>query len=365
MVELVLENIDIKYDDFLAVKDVDLTIKDSEIVTLLGPSGCGKTSILRAIAGFNPLSKGKILLNGEDITHLSPQKRDMGMIFQNYALWPHMTIEENIAYGLRIRKVAKETRVKKVDELLEQVQLEGQGKKYPTQLSGGQQQRVALARALAISPQVLLCDEPLSNLDFKLRVELRKEIREIAKDVGVTVVYVTHDQTEALAISDRIAVMNVGEIVQYGSPVNIFADPDTKFVANFVGENNTIHAKLSAIESSQVTVELANEDTLKVDLSNVELPIGSNVEVIVRYDELEFNPKDQSDNVIHAKLKHMAYMGTFLQVEVLLSDDTPFVMNVTDNILQIQAMEIGSQVSIKIPRKLIYLFHEGKRVRSA
>ncbi|MCE7736356.1 MAG: ABC transporter ATP-binding protein [Candidatus Heimdallarchaeota archaeon] len=363
MVELILENIHIKYDDFLAVDGVNLTIKDSEIVTLLGPSGCGKTSILRAVAGFNIPSEGKIYLDGTDITLMPPQKRDMGMIFQNYALWPHMTIEANIGYGLKIRKVAKKERKKITMDLIEQVKLKGQDQKYPTQLSGGQQQRVALARALAISPTVLLCDEPLSNLDFQLRVELRTEIREIAKDVGVTVVYVTHDQTEALAISDRIAIIDEGKLIQEDTPINIFTDPGTSFVANFVGENNSLNGTLSKYASGEATIDLDNGEKLSIKLQGDNIRLGEKVDIVVRYDDLEFNPKSTDGNIIHGKLKHLAYMGSFLQIELTLSDNTPFVVNVVENISNVSKLKAGVEVAVKIPQTSMYFFQDGMRIR--
>lgn len=363
MVELVLENIHIMYDDFHAVKGVNLNIKGSEIVTLLGPSGCGKTSILRAIAGFTMPSEGRIFLNGEDITAKPPQKRNMGMIFQNYALWPHMSVEQNIGFGLKIRKLPREERKKKISEMIKQVQLEGQDKKFPTQLSGGQQQRVALARALAISPTVLLCDEPLSNLDFKLRVELRTEIREIAKEVGVTVVYVTHDQTEALAISDRIAIIDEGVIIQDSSPINIFTNPDTQFVANFVGENNTLHGKVKSVSKEQIVVGINNGDQINLNIQDNDLEVGSDVEVVCRFDDLLYNPKVGIENIIHGKLRHVTYMGTFVQVEIFLPDETPFIFNIDDDIAGIEKLPKGSDISIGLPQNQLYLFQDDRRIR--
>lgn len=363
MVELILENLHIMYDDFHAVKGVDLKIKGSEIVTLLGPSGCGKTSILRAIAGFTTPSQGRILLDDVDITSFPPQKRNMGMIFQNYALWPHMSVEANIGYGLKIRKTPREERKKTIMEMVKQVQLEGHDQKYPTQLSGGQQQRVALARALAISPKVLLCDEPLSNLDFKLRVELRTEIRDISKDMGVTVVYVTHDQTEALAISDRIAVIDEGVIIQDSSPLSVFNDPDTQFVASFVGENNTVGGIVKSLTDGQVLIELANGDNLHVTIQNNTLEVGSQVQVVSRFDDLIFNPNSEEQNVVRGTLKRLTYMGAFLQIEVVLADATQFFVNIVEDIPNIAKLPVGSDISVGLPQKSLYLFQNGKRIR--
>lgn len=362
MVEVTIENLNIKYGDFHAVKDVNLKIKDSEIVTLLGPSGCGKTSILRAIAGFVEPYSGYILIDDEDITHQPPQERDMGMIFQNYALWPHMSVMANVTYGLKVRKMPKEERKKKGMELLKQVQLDEHADKIPTQLSGGQQQRVALARALAIEPRVLLCDEPLSNLDFKLRVQLRTEIRDIAKEHQVTVVYVTHDQTEALAISDKVAVMGIGDIAQFGDPVSVFNDPNTKFVANFVGENNELSGVIDSIAKNRASIKLSTGEMMAINVSESDnLSKGDQVDLITRFDDLGFMTK--GENSITGKLKHLAYMGTYLQIELALNDGTEFTVNVTENIPKYMKLPKNEEISIKIPDEYLMLFKDGERIR--
>ncbi|MCH8906691.1 MAG: ABC transporter ATP-binding protein [Candidatus Heimdallarchaeota archaeon] len=360
MVELVLEDIHIMYDDFHAIKGFNLTVKDSEIATLLGPSGCGKTSLLRAVAGFNIPSSGRIFLDDEDITELPPQKRGMGMIFQNYALWPHMSVEANIGYGLKVRKVGREERKKIVMDLVKQVQLEGHDQKFPTQLSGGQQQRVALARALAISPKILLCDEPLSNLDFKLRVELRTEIRDIAKQHGVTVVYVTHDQTEALAISDKVAIIDEGTLIQEGSPLSIFSNPETLFVANFVGENNTLDATVSDT-SGKLKVKLKSGEELITNVTNSDLAPGIDVTLVTRFNELNFAPAE-AGNQLKGKLRHLAFMGDFVQAEITLHDDKLFTVNIKENLEKYSNLEMGSEVSIQIPADAMFVFKDGKRV---
>ncbi len=363
MVELKIDNLYIQYEDFKAVNGVSFTVKDSEIVTLLGPSGCGKTSILRAIAGFVEPTKGKILLDNKDITHTTPQSREMGMIFQNYALWPHMTVEENVSYGLKIRKVEKENRIKKSHELLEQVHLLDQAKKFPTQLSGGQQQRIALARALAIEPKVLLCDEPLSNLDFKLRVQLRTEIREIAKNVGVTVVYVTHDQTEALAISDKVAVMDFGKIIQFGTPFEVYNDPETKFVANFVGENNEISGIVKEINNDGIKVEIPSGDIIFVEINDKSnLKIEDRVDLVTRFDNHIFM-NDNPRNPLHGILRHIAYMGKFLQIEIDYGTDSLFTINVYDNIKHFSSLKQGTKVSVDINSSNVFVFKDGYRVR--
>ncbi|MBX3376394.1 MAG: ABC transporter ATP-binding protein [Phycisphaeraceae bacterium] len=225
-----------------AVDNISLAIEPGELFFLLGPSGCGKTTLLRMIAGFIEPTSGKLLFDGRDVTRLPPNKRNTGMVFQSYALWPHMTVEANVAFGLSIRKVAAAERDRRVAEGLSAVRMSEYAKRKPNQLSGGQQQRVALARALVIRPDVLLLDEPLSNLDAKLRIELRSEIRRICKESGITTVYVTHDQKEALSMADRIAIIDRGRIVQLGPPAELYRKPGSRFVAEFLGETNFLKA---------------------------------------------------------------------------------------------------------------------------
>jgi putative spermidine/putrescine transport system ATP-binding protein len=229
-----------------AVDGVEMTIAQGEFFSLLGPSGCGKTTTLRMIAGFETPSQGMIRVGGADITHVPAHKRDMGMVFQNYALFPHRTVAENVAFGLRMRGMDKATIAGKVEHALEMVSLQGYGERLPRQLSGGQQQRVALARAIVIEPRVLLCDEPLGALDKKLRQQMQFELKQLQKSLGVTLVFVTHDQEEALAMSDRIAVMNGGRIEQIGTPSDIYNRPSTRFVADFIGDSNLMRGERMA-----------------------------------------------------------------------------------------------------------------------
>lgn len=228
------------FGDNTVFENVDFTIEQGEFITLLGPSGCGKSTLLRSLAGLNPVDQGEIWVNGENITHLSPQERGIGMVFQSYALFPNMTVEGNIAFGLKMKKVASGEVAKLVGQVIELVDLKGKEKQYPHQLSGGQRQRVALARALVVKPRILLLDEPLSALDAKIRKHLRQQIRDIQKEMNLTTIFVTHDQEEAMIMSDRIFLMNQGEIVQAGSPEAIYTQPANEFVAGFMGHYNLI-----------------------------------------------------------------------------------------------------------------------------
>ena len=246
MAELGIRNLAKRYGDFYAVRDVSLEIADGEFLVLLGPSGCGKTTTLRMVAGFIEPSAGHVTLGGSDVTLLPPWKRNAGMVFQSYALFPHMTVAQNVAFGLEMRKLPKADIDKRVEEALALVRLGGYGARLPRQLSGGQQQRVALARALAIRPDVLLLDEPLSNLDAKLRQEVRVEIRELQRQLGLTTVMVTHDQEEALTMADRLVVMNEGSVCQVGSQRDLYERPATRFVAGFVGRSTFLAGTVEA-----------------------------------------------------------------------------------------------------------------------
>lgn len=234
-----------RYDKTLAVDSIDLQIDSGELFFLLGPSGCGKTTLLRMLAGFIEPTAGHIQFGKRDVTHDPPNKRNTGMVFQSYALWPHMSVAENVAYGLKIRKLPHADQQSKASEALELVQMGHLAQRRPNELSGGQQQRVALARAIVVEPEVLLLDEPLSNLDAKLRLEMRGEIRRICSTLGMTTVYVTHDQKEALSIADRLAILKEGKIMQVGTPREVYQSPNSQFVAEFIGETNFVHATTS------------------------------------------------------------------------------------------------------------------------
>lgn len=238
--KLIIKGLTKKFSKTEGVENINISVNEHELLTLLGPSGCGKTTILRAIGGFNKIDAGKILLDGQEIQDLPPEKRPTGMVFQSYNLWPHMTVYENMAFGLQIRKHTKAQMKEEIHDMLKLVRMDGTEKKYPAQLSGGQQQRIAIARALVLKPSLLLLDEPFSALDAKIRGQMREELKRIQREAGLTVIFVTHDQEEAMAISDRIAVMRRGFMEQVGNPDEIYDNPKTRFVAEFIGEMNFV-----------------------------------------------------------------------------------------------------------------------------
>lgn len=286
-----------------AVQHVNLSIEPGEFVTLLGPSGCGKTTLLRMIAGFEMPSEGKILFDDQDILNKTPDKRDLGMVFQNYALFPHLNVYDNIAYGLKIKKVEKEEIKQRVLEGLRIVKMDDFSERVPSQMSGGQQQRVALVRALVQNPGVLLFDEPLSNLDAKLRLHMRDEIRRIQKEVGITSIYVTHDQSEAMAMSDKIVILKEGIIQQVGTPQQIYQHPRNIFVANFIGKANILDGKIIG-EDDKITMVDIDNVSFNVP-KNKKVKIGDDVHVIVRPEAIDLRRNDFTANVVKT-----VYMGT-------------------------------------------------------
>lgn len=297
-----------------AVDDVSLVIEEGEFVTLLGPSGCGKTTTLRLMAGFELPTEGRIMLDGQDITTRPPNRRDMAMVFQSYALFPHMSVFNNIGYGLRVRGTPRNTLKTKVNDMLAQIGLPNLGSRRPNELSGGQQQRVALARALVMEPRVLLFDEPLSNLDAKLRVQMRSEIRSLQQRLNITSVYVTHDQVEAMAMSDRIVVMNNGKIDQIGKPDEIYRHPRTRFVADFIGRANFLDAKIESVAGGQATVNLLGRT---IDLPAVNgAASGQQLTAVLRPEGLKLR-KDET--LPQATIEQVMYLGSEIEyiVEVL------------------------------------------------
>ncbi len=263
---LEIENITKKYSAKEGIENINLQVYKHELLTLLGPSGCGKTTILRSIGGFNKIDSGKIILDGKEIQNLAPEKRPTSMVFQGYNLWPHMTVYENMEFGLKLKKIPKNERKKRIDEMLEMVSMSGSGAKFPGQLSGGQQQRIAIARSLVLKPSILLLDEPFSALDAKIRGQMREELKQIQAEAGLTIVFVTHDQEEAMAISDRIAVMNQGNIEQLATPAEIYNDPSNRFVANFISEMNFISrdGAILAVRPEDIELDIADDGTAVV-----------------------------------------------------------------------------------------------------
>ncbi len=297
-----------------AVKEADLQINQGELVTLLGPSGCGKTTTLRMIAGFEFPTSGRIFLDGAEINDLPPNKRNMSMVFQSYAIFPHLNVFENIAYGLNVLHLSKTEINRKVGAVLDLVELEGYEKRAPNQLSGGQQQRVALARALVMEPKVLLMDEPLSNLDAKLRESMRTEIRRIQRRLGITSVYVTHDQIEAMTLSDRVVVMNEGVIEQVGTPMEIYRSPRTRFVAGFIGRANFIEATVVHGQSGDLRVNVYGQ---VVRLSKVKdsFSEGKKLTLIARPEMIEVMPKGDLAGVV----RRASYLGNLVDYDIEVS----------------------------------------------
>ena len=293
-----------------AVSDVDLQINKGEFATLLGPSGCGKTTTLRMIAGFEDISGGDIYFGEENVNKIPPNNRDCTMVFQSYALFPHMTVFENVAYGLKIKKMPKEEIEKKVDEIFGIMNLTEHKNRMPNQLSGGQQQRVALARALVMEPGVLLFDEPLSNLDAKLRLLMRDEIRRLQKRVGITAVYVTHDQSEAMSMSDKVIVMNKGKIEQIGTPQEIYQRPRTRFVADFIGTANFLEGVVTSVSDEEVVIR--TEQTTLTVVKSDNFKVGDAVYIVVRPEAITL--KEQGE--LEAKVTKSVFMGQIQECEV-------------------------------------------------
>jgi putative spermidine/putrescine transport system ATP-binding protein len=294
MAFLVLENLRKTFGDFVAVDDLSLSIDKGEFVSLLGPSGCGKTTTLQMIAGLHDPTRGRIHLDGKDITQAKPNRRGLGIVFQSYALFPHMTVADNVSFGLEMRNVAKTERSERVAQVLAQVKLADFAHRHPRELSGGQRQRVALARALVIEPPVLLLDEPLSNLDAKLREEMQLELRLLQQTIGVTTILVTHDQSEALSMSDRVVVMNAGRAVQVDTPVAMYEAPASSFVSGFVGKTNLLHGKVSRIGDRGAVIEV---NGMVIEGPAGDLGAGEAVVVSIRPEKLKLAPARETDGI--------------------------------------------------------------------
>jgi putative spermidine/putrescine transport system ATP-binding protein len=353
MAFLEIDNVNKTFGKAVAVKDFNLQVEKGEFVSFLGPSGCGKTTTLRMVAGFETPTQGRILVEKKDITNKPPNQRNVGMVFQSYALFPNMTVAGNIGFGLKVAKKPAAEIKKRAEEMLELIHMPKYGERYPYQLSGGQQQRVALARALALSPEVLLLDEPLSALDAKIRVSLRSEIRAIQRELGITAIYVTHDQEEALSISDRIVVMHEGRIEQVGSPFEIYNFPKTAFVASFVGTLNTTDAevvdpakKILAIDGFQLETAENLEGKVK----------GDKVKIAVRPERFNFIEQERKANILDCQIENITFLGSVVRIQVLVSSNR-FYMDTFNNPF-LELPKIGSKDQITCSREAVLVLKD-------
>jgi spermidine/putrescine ABC transporter ATP-binding subunit len=353
LMEIQLKDIVKRFGTLEAVSHVSLEIHDGELFTLLGPSGCGKTTVLRLIGGFHKPDNGEIYFDGKPVTPIPPYERNIGMVFQNYALWPHMTISNNITYGLKLKKLPKAEIADKVSHVLKLVNLVGLEKRYPGQLSGGQQQRVALARALVLNPDVLLLDEPLSNLDAKIRVQVRAEIRKLQKELGITTIYVTHDQEEALTLSDRIAVINLGKLLQIGSPRDLYERPENPFVADFIGINNLIPGDIQEINSAEKWMKVQTKVGPLICFGNERFKPGDRCLVSVRPETASISQSEEAQkgfNCIGGAVSFASYIGNTIRYDVEINGEIIFKVDV-QNPWGYQPFSIGEKVYVSFPVK--------------
>lgn len=355
-----IEHLTKRFGSLRAVDDVSVTIEPGELFFLLGPSGCGKTTLLRSIAGFYQPEQGRIRIGARDVTQLPPHRRDTGMVFQSYALWPHMSVRENIAFGLEMRKVKRSEIIRLVDEALAMVQMMERADHKPNQLSGGQQQRVALARALVIHPQCLLLDEPLSNLDAKLRLDMRTEIRRICKEAGLTAIYVTHDQKEALSIADRLAVLRDGHIEQIGTPQEVYRRPANRFVASFIGETNFVAGRVVScgefvgVATPMGTLQAAPPATADAPV------VGQAVTLSLRPEALRVDPAPAATpNAFAGSVHHTVYQGEVAQHQITLpgqADAEPTTLKILELNPSIVARDTATDATVWIaPEHVVML----------
>lgn len=358
-----LEKVVKKFGDVLAVDNVSLDIFEGEIITLLGPSGCGKSTTLRAVAGLEQVDSGEIYFKDKldnslkPITNLAVRKRDMAMVFQSYALWPHMTVRKNVEFGLSIgsRRVPKEKREEHVRNALKMVYAEELIDRKPSELSGGQQQRIAVARAIVVNPSMLLLDEPFSNLDAKLRVETRSEIRALIKRIGLTAIFVTHDQIEALSISDRIAVMNIGKIEQVGNPLNIWQHPQNSFVGSFIGEANLIKCEVHEIRDNNAVLCLYKTDDCFQSNQVKGLQLGERAQAILRPEMIEIHRNTKvTDTSISGKVTESMFMGTLEYVKVRLMDNSSVTVHRT--LLNDSPLTINEDVTLELDPNQVFTY---------
>ncbi|WP_343032533.1 ABC transporter ATP-binding protein [Tritonibacter litoralis] len=341
------ERVQKSYDgENLVVKDLNLTLPKGEFLTMLGPSGSGKTTCLMMLAGFETATHGDIRLDGVSINHIPPHKRGIGMVFQNYALFPHMTIAENLSFPLEVRNIGKSDREEKVKRALDMVEMGAFGGRRPSQLSGGQQQRIALARALVFEPELVLMDEPLGALDKQLREKMQFEITRLAHNLGITTVYVTHDQTEALTMSDRVAVFNDGRIQQLAPPTELYESPVNSFVAQFIGENNTLEGTVAEVNGNRALVKLDDGEVIDCKPVNVSKP-GERTRVSIRPERVEYN-KDRMQEGVHtlqAEVLEFIYMGDIFRTRLRVAGNDEFIIKTRNAPDQVR-LEPGQQIDI-------------------
>ncbi len=339
------DKVDKSYDGkVLVVKDLNLDIAEGEFVTMLGPSGSGKTTCLMMLAGFETPTNGEIYLDGNPISNIPPHKRGIGMVFQNYALFPHMTVHENLAFPLKVRKFSKVDADNKVEKALSMVSLSGFGSRMPAQLSGGQQQRVAVARALVFDPAVVLMDEPLGALDKNLRESMQYEIKHIHESIGVTVVYVTHDQSEALTMSNRIAVFNDGKVQQLSSPDKLYEEPVNSFVAEFIGENNTFQGEVSDISNDRCKIKLDSGNEILAKPIRVKSK-GEKSIVSLRPERAIIDPDEKMDNKIKGKIEEVIYHGDHTRVRLDLLGNKEFILKVPNSSARMD-IKLGNEIKV-------------------
>ncbi len=356
MAFLTLTNVNKIFGSTVAVEDFNLDVEKGEFVSFLGPSGCGKTTTLRMIAGFETATSGEIKINNTDVTTVPPNRRNIGMVFQSYALFPNMTVADNIGFGMRVSGKPREEINTRVDEMLKLINMREFGPRYPHQLSGGQQQRVALARAIAIRPQVLLLDEPLSALDAKIRVQLRTEIRLIQQQLGITTIYVTHDQEEAMSLSDRVVVMYNGHIEQIGAPFEIYNFPKTQFVASFVGTLNQVEARV--VDASAGVLEVAGQ-TFRAPGPVMQAANGSRVMIGLRPEIITLEQDTPEQNRFHAEVVLIAFLGSVVRIQVRVGENLIFFDTLNNPNMALP--KVGDQIDIFFsPESLLVLGRKGE-----
>jgi spermidine/putrescine ABC transporter ATP-binding subunit len=346
-----------------ALDDVSLEVREGDLFTLLGPSGCGKTTTLRCIAGFEKPTSGEIDFLGRDYTSIPPFRRNIGMVFQSYALFPHMSIFENVAYGLKIRKTSPEEIKDRVNRMIDLVGLVDVQKRKPSELSGGQQQRIALARALVYDPQLLLLDEPLSNLDAKLRVYMREEIRRIQQQAKVTTIYVTHDQEEALAISDQIAVMHDGKVSQIGTPDEIYENPNSIPVADFIGHANFLQCSVISESNGSRVIAFPSDEKISLDFSSNEHHGLSNSEgvLFVRPERIEITPQSDTPNSLKGTVKHILYLGSLVRYFIEIFEQEVSQEVLVDQNRRVKGIQVGNKIAIIFDGKDVTIFSSDKK----